>query len=134
MHTYLKESVEIMAPASRVWEYFTNPILSRALGGEYVSEWKTGSEIGWMSLEGEMYTKGHILEVEPARFLKHTLVDMEFPDQVLLTNTYTFDEDDGMTVLTGKASFTKPISDEEYEDAVAGWKNVFGAIKELVEL
>ncbi|MFN7160296.1 MAG: SRPBCC domain-containing protein [Candidatus Gracilibacteria bacterium] len=134
MHKYLKESIEIMAPASKVWEYFTNPKLSRALGGEYISEWKVGSEISWMSVEGEIYTKGKILEIEPSCFLKHTLVDMESPDQVLLINTYTFEEFDEITLLTGKAEFKKPIEDKEYEDAVAGWKDIFGAIKEIVEL
>lgn len=123
-----------MAPASKVWEYFTNPTLSRALGGEYVSDWKVGSEIAWKSLEGEIWTKGYILEMEPGIILRHTLIDMEYPDQIMLINTYTFEEDDGITLFTGKAEFKTPISDAEYDDATAGWKNLFGAIKELVEL
>lgn len=134
MHKTIKESIEIMASADAVWEYFTNPSLSRALGGEYVSTWEAGAEIGWMGLEGEMYTKGYILEIEPAVLLTHTLTDMEDTKRVLCTITYTFEEEDGITLFTGKAFFKEGLNDSEYEDAQKGWRENLEAIKELVEL
>jgi hypothetical protein len=43
---FVEKSIEINAPASKVWRIFTDPVLTRQMGGEYVSDWKAGSSFG----------------------------------------------------------------------------------------
>ena len=52
----IEKSVEINAPVSKVWRVFTDPVLTRQMGGEYVSEWEVGSSFSWKSLDGQILT------------------------------------------------------------------------------
>jgi hypothetical protein len=50
--TVIKQNITIHAPASKVWAMFNDPVLTRQMGGEYVSDWKEGSSLGWKGLNG----------------------------------------------------------------------------------
>jgi len=43
---FIEDSIEISAPVSKVRRVFTDPVLTRQMGGEYVSDWKVGSPFG----------------------------------------------------------------------------------------
>jgi uncharacterized protein YndB with AHSA1/START domain len=128
---FIEKSIEIRAPAGRVWRVFTDPVLTRQMGGEYISDWKTSSPLNWKSLDGRIITNGAILTMFPEKLLQHTL-----GDSVRATNsviTYEFRETDDVTVLRAREDFAQPITDEEYADAAEGWEAALRAVKETAE-
>ena len=127
----VQRSIEINAPASKVWQVFTDPVITRQMGGEYVSDWKVGSKFGWKAPDGKMLTNGTILQIEPEKLLKHNLLNPD--DTVISEITYELREQNGRTILHASENFTNSINDEEYADAVDGWDAALIALKELAE-
>jgi len=128
---FVERSIEINAPASKVWRVFTDPAITRQMGGEYVSDWKIGSTFGWKAPNGSMLTNGTILQIEPEKILKHDLLD---PDATIISViTYELREENGRTTLYATENFTNPINDKEYADAVDGWDAALMALKEVAE-
>ena len=127
----IQRSIEINATASKVWQVFTDPVITRQMGGEYVSDWKVGSTFGWKASDGKMLTNGTILEIEPEKLLKHNLLNPD--DTVISEITYELREQNGRTILHASENFTNPINDKEYADAVDGWDAALMALKEVAE-
>ena len=128
---FVERSIEINAPASKVWRVFTDPAITRQMGGEYVYDWKIGSTFGWKAPNGSMLTNGTILQIEPEKILKHDLLD---PDATIISViTYELREENGRTTLHASENFTNPINDKEYADAVDGWDAALMALKEVAE-
>ena len=127
----VQRSIEINVPAFRVWQVFTDPVITRQMGGEYVSEWKVGSTFGWKALDGKMLTNGTILQIEPEKLLKHNLLN---PDATVISVIrYELREQNGRTSLHASENFTNPINDKEYADAVDGWDAALTALKDVAE-
>ena len=128
---FVERSIEINAPASKVWRVFTDPAITRQMGGEYVSDWKIGSTFGWKAPDGRMLTNGTILQIEPEKILQHDLLD---PNATIISViTYELREENGRTTLHASEKFTNPIHDKEYADAVDGWDAALMALKEVAE-
>ena len=127
----VQRSIEINAAASKVWQVFTDPVITRQMGGEYVSDWKVGSTFGWKASDGKMLTNGTILQIEPERLLKHNLLNTD--DTVISEITYDLREQNGRTILHASENFTNLINDKEYANAVDGWDAALIALKELAE-
>src|SRR5688572_14163826 len=128
---FVERSIEINAPASKVWQVFTDPDMTRQIGGEYVSDWKVGSSFGWKGPDGKMVTNGTILKIEPAKLLQHNLLNSV--GSVNSVITYEFSEKNGVTTLYAREDFTQPVTDNEYADALEGWEAALLAVKELAE-
>jgi uncharacterized protein YndB with AHSA1/START domain len=128
---FIQRSIEINAAASKVWQVFTDPVITRQMGGEYVSDWKVGSTFGWKASDGKMLTNGIILEIEPEKLLKHNLLNPD--DTVISVITYDLREQNGRIILHASENFTNPINDKEYADAVDGWDAALMALKEVTE-
>jgi len=128
---FVEKSIEIDAPISKVWRVFTDPVLTRQMGGEYVSDWKVGSSFGWKGLDGKMITNGTILKIEPEKLLQHNLFNSVGSINSVIT--YEFDEKNHMTILHAREDFVKPISDKDYVDAAEGWDTALLAVKETAE-
>ena len=127
----VQRSIEINATASKVWQVFTDPVITRQMGGEYVSDWKLGSTFGWKAPDGKMLTNGTILQIEPEKLLKHNLLN---PDDTAISEIiYDLREQNGRTILHASENFTNPINDKEYMDTVDGWDAALIALKELAE-
>lgn len=127
----IEKSVEINAPISKVWRVFTDPALTRHMGGEYLSDWKVGSSFGWKAADGTMVTNGTILKIEPENFFQHTLFNtVGAIDSVI---TYEFGENGHGTILHAREHFSKPMTDKEYADAMAGWDAALLGVKEIAE-
>jgi uncharacterized protein YndB with AHSA1/START domain len=128
----IEKSIEIHAPASRVWQVFTDPTVTRQLGGEYISNWKVGSSFGWKGLNGTMLTHGTILQIQSEKLLQHHLFE---PDKssVLSSITYTFQEQNGHTTLLAQEEFTNPLTEKAFTEATEGWDVALQAIKEVAE-
>jgi uncharacterized protein YndB with AHSA1/START domain len=128
---FIEKSIEIKAPVSRVWRVFTDPALTRQMGGEYVSDWNVGSSFGWKGLDGKMITNGTIIKIEPEKLLQHNLFNSVGSINSVIT--YEFDEKHRVTTVHAREEFTKPITDEEYADAAEGWDAALLAVKETAE-
>ena len=128
---FVEKSIEINAPVSKVWQVFTNPAMTRQMGGEYVSDWKVGSGFGWKGPDGKMLTNGTILQIEPEKRLKHNLLN---PNSTVISEiTYELREENGRTVLYAREDFTHPVTEEEYSDAMDGWDVALAALKDVAE-
>ena len=79
----IKKSIEVQASPEKVWRVFTDPAVTRQMGGEYVTDWKAGSALGWKGGDGNMYTSGTILEIVPGKLLKHQLHSLSNKDVLL---------------------------------------------------
>ncbi|HZI25200.1 MAG TPA: SRPBCC domain-containing protein [Chryseolinea sp.] len=69
----ITQSIEINAPVNKVWRVFTDPKVTRQMGGEYVTDWKVGSAFGWKGSDGKMYTNCSILQIERKAFKTQSL-------------------------------------------------------------
>lgn len=130
---FIERSIAINASPASVWRVFTDPSLTQQIGGEYVSEWKVGSSFGWKGADGNMYTNGTILQIEPGRLLQHNLINPEDGHSILSEITYTLQDNNGSTTLTAREDLVYDMSGKEYEDAVEGWDAALQAVKELAE-
>ena len=124
-HKSLKKEIQINAPVLKVWQVFTDPEITREMGGEYVSDWFVGSSFGWKGLDGKMYTNGTVLALESQKLLTHSLVDEKGTESSVITYEFIevpFDESGGdQTILKAREVFTKPLSEKAYTDATEGW-------------
>jgi uncharacterized protein YndB with AHSA1/START domain len=145
---FVKSTITINAPASKVWDALVNPEQTKKymFGCETVSEWRPGSSLLWKGSyeEKEMiFVKGIVLEINPPDFLKYTVIDpnsgMEDIPENYLNVSYTLEEQDGKTTLTvlQDGFETAADGDKRYKDTYnngEGWNPILVEIKKLVEV
>jgi uncharacterized protein YndB with AHSA1/START domain len=132
-NTHIIKSISINAVPQVVWRVFTDPKLSRRLGGHYLSDWKKGSSLQWKGDDGKMYTYGIILEIEPEKLLKHNLLDKRTKSRVNSVITYRIESTNDQTVLHAEEELTFAMRDEDFDDALEGWDMVLESIKDIAE-
>lgn len=71
----IEKTIEINAPLDQVWRVFTDPDVTRQMGGYYETGWKMGSTFGWKGQDGNLHTKGILLDFLPRRLIKHSLFE-----------------------------------------------------------
>jgi len=132
---FLEKSVEIAKPAIDVWQAFVDPARSRAMGGEYVSEWEPGASIAWKDAEGRVLKRGRILKIEPAKLLKHNLTkEVDGVETMTSVVTYEFrGRQDGKTTLSARESFAEAQDAKAFADASAAWDAALAKLKDAVE-
>jgi uncharacterized protein YndB with AHSA1/START domain len=132
-------SVEIAAPAARVWEALMTPELIRRwfFGVDTETDWRPGGPIVHRGeYQGRPYEdRGTILEVEPRRRLVHTHWSpvSGLPDEPehYQEVTWTLSERDGATEL--RVSETNLPSEDARAVSEQGWGAALGALKDLLE-
>lgn len=129
----IEQSVHINASPEKVWRVFIEPEVTRQMGGEYVSDWKTDSFIGWKGKNGALYTHGKILDIRPEELLKHQLFDGKEAKTVLSVITYTFENNEGNTVLRGTEELSKPLDESERQGVLSAWESALNAVKRIAE-
>lgn len=129
--TFLETSIQIHAPVTKVWRVFADPMLTRQMGGEYVTDWKVGDPFSFKKTNGEEVTAGVLLKYEPEKLLQHTVRSAIRTTDATLT--YEFSEQDGITTLKGREEFEESITDEEHADSLEGWKAALNMVKEIAE-
>src|SRR5688572_4951929 len=112
----IQKTIKINTPVSKVWKVFTEPAVTQKMGGEYVTDWKVGSSLGWKGKDGKMYTNGTILEIEKEKVIKHNLFDDQ-KQKVLSVITYRFVKDDHQTILHAQEELNYETTDEQYQDS-----------------
>jgi uncharacterized protein YndB with AHSA1/START domain len=143
----VKNSIEINAPASSVWDALTNPEQTKKymFGCETVSDWKPGSDLLWKgTYEGKemVFVKGKIVDIQPGKFLAYTTIDpnstIEDAPENYLTVTYELSRVNDQTLLTVTQGDYSKVADGEkrYKEASnngEGWNPILVEIKKLVE-
>ncbi len=137
-HSAIELTIKIEAAPARVWGVFTNPALTKQLGGEYVTNWQVGGTIGWKDEGGVLRTRGEILELEPEKRFTHSLLmpvtpDEHTPSTLHSTITYRLSAFAGYTKLSARETFPSPLTDAAYADAEQGWRNALQVLKLLAE-
>jgi len=97
----IEKSITINAPVETVWRVFTDPVITAQMGGKYVTDWKIGSDFGWVGNDGIAYTRGALLDLKEHELIEHDLFDAEDTGEVTSVITYRFTEQGDKTVLSG---------------------------------
>jgi uncharacterized protein YndB with AHSA1/START domain len=132
-------STTINAPASKVWEALTNPVIVKKylFGTDVLSDWKVGSPILYRGeWEGKPFEdKGEIREIEREKRLVSThwspLSGVPDLPENYHTVTYLLSERDGKTEVTILQD--NNATEEEKAHSEENWKTVLGGMKKLLE-
>ena len=131
--SFIEKSIEIKTTPKLLWQVFTDPSITRRMGGEYLTDWKVGSSISWKATDGNVYTNGIILELEPEKIFKHSLFNLDDKENILSVITYKFQDNNESTTLFGREDFSIQMTDNQYEDASEGWSFALNILKETAE-
>jgi uncharacterized protein YndB with AHSA1/START domain len=143
----VKNSIDIRAHAENVWDALVNPEQTKKymFGCEAISEWKIGSPLIWKgSYEGKemVFVKGSILDIQPNKLLKYTIIDPNsaMPDipENYLNVTYQLLDNNGKTNLTVVQDGFESAAEGEkrYKEVYnngEGWNPILIQIKQLAE-
>lgn len=135
----LKTSIEIKAPAAKVWQALTDRSIVKQyfFGTDVKSDWKKGSTITWEGeWEGKSYKDtGTVLDIDPGRMIKYdywsSMSGTENIPENYVDVTYELSENNGKTTLT--ITQEKIKSEESKNHSEQNWQGVFGKMKEMVE-
>ena len=148
MSLFIKNSITINAPVSKVWDALVNPEQTKKymFGCEALSDWRVGSPLLWKGqYEGKemIFVKGNVVEIKPERFLAYTVIDpnstIEDIPENYLTITYELTAENGKTHFKVTQGDYSKVGDGEqrYKDSYnngEGWNPILVEIKKLVEL
>lgn len=134
----ISESINIHAPASKVWTAITDKaqIKTYFFGTDVDSDWKKGSPVTWSGeWEGKRYEeKGEVLDVEKDKILSFTYLSSgkaDVPENYAVI-VYKL-EGNG----NGQTQFTVTQSNFENQEACdhskENWKNVLAGLKKVAE-
>jgi uncharacterized protein YndB with AHSA1/START domain len=143
----VQNSIIINASPAKVWDALVNPEQTKKymFGCETVSDWKAGGTLLWKgSYEGKemVFVKGTILDIQPNKLLKYTVIDpnVSMPDipENYLNVTYELSEYEGQTKLVVSQDGFEGAADGEkrYKDVEnngEGWTPILIEIKKVVE-
>lgn len=132
-------SVTIKAPASKVWEALTNPVMIQQylFGTQVTTDWQVGSPITYRGeWQGKAYEdKGMILQVEPERLLVSTywssLSGVADTSANYNTVRYELSSVVGGTRLTITQDNNATQADADH--SAQNWNMVLKGIKKLLE-
>ena len=135
-----ESTVEIQAPARKVWAALTRPALVRQwqYGSDLQTSWEVGTPIVFRNeWNGQVFEqKGTVLEFSPESRVRYSLFFpqpglQDIPENYFFM-TYELAESGGVTTLLVRQEDPRPSSGEESSSGDEG-PNVLSALKELVE-
>lgn len=144
---FVKSTININAPASKVWNALTNPDETKKymFGCEAISDWEIGSQLIWKAeYEGKetVFVKGEIIDLQVGKRLAYTTIDpnsdIDDTSENYLTVTYELFAENGVTTLNVTQGDYSTVADgrRRYEEAYnngEGWNPILANIKKLVE-
>ncbi len=135
-----KSTIQINAPASKVWEALVDPALIKQylFGTEVTTDWKVGSPITYKGVwEGRPYEdKGTILQIEPQKRLVSTYWSAfsGLPDSPEHYQTVDYElNPNGGTHTTLTITQDNIKSEEEVPRFEQNWNTTLAALKKVVE-
>jgi len=129
----IQKTITITATPHAVWRVFTDPEVTKLMGGHYVSTWKAGESLQWKDADGQMNSYGIILELEPDKLLKHSLYDMKTKSRVTSFITYRFEDMGKYTILHAEEELTFDMREDQFDEALEGWDLALDTVKEIAE-
>lgn len=143
----VQNTITINSPVANVWDALVNPEKTKIymFGCETVSDWNVGSDLLWRGdYEGKemVFVKGTILDIEPEKMLKYTVIDpfAAYPDipENHLNVSYQLSAKGVHTILTvcQDGFETAAEGEKRYKDVYnngEGWNPILVEIKKLVE-
>ena len=144
----VKSTIIIQASAGKVWDALTNPAQTKKymFGCEALSDWKVGSPLLWKgNFNGVelVAVKGHILKIQPGKYLAYTAIDPNNPSvpdlpENYLTVTCDLSEEGGHTTLIVTQGDYSTVADgaNRYKHTVdgGGWDPILVEIKKIAEV
>jgi len=81
---FVEKTIEINAPASKVWDVLTSPEYISEWAPEFAgsaefpieSDWKPSSRVLWKDQDSNVIVEGNVTAVEPNSFLRFTVFDV----------------------------------------------------------
>lgn len=147
MPLFAEQTIQINAPAEKVWRALTDKELSKEWvpafgmqGGYIESDWKDGSEVMWKDRDGKTQVNGKLFKHEPYNHLHFGVRDTSDPTATEQTEEdgifYTLSEKDGVTTLHIKqGDFERdPAWVQYYEPTMRVWEKVLPIVKRLAEM
>ncbi len=135
----LKKTIQVNAPASKVWNTLTNPDLIKEwlFGTKVISEWKVGSSILFTgNWEGTDYAdKGTILKFDPEKIFQYNYWSgfSGLPDSPENYSVITFESTTtgNTTILTlTQSNFA---TETGYEHSDKNWDATLELMKNIIE-
>jgi uncharacterized protein YndB with AHSA1/START domain len=145
---FVDKTIEINAPASKVWESLTEReytdqwALEFSSGGPYFhleSTWQLGSPVFWKGQDGTVIVEGDVTAHEQNKLLRFTVFDVRSEERLTVTEedgiTFKLSEENGKTTLRIlQGDFSAMTDGEKYRDSSADiWDKVLPKVKELTE-
>ncbi len=137
---FVEKSIEINAPASKVWEVLTKPDLIKEWVKEWwpdfvtlESDWKLGSPMHWKIATGAIAAEGKITAIKPCSLLSFSFKGGA-PKPV--NETFRLEEQGGRTMfMVSIGDFgDDPTMESYFLKATENWDRYFlPRIKELAE-
>ncbi|MDB5157801.1 MAG: hypothetical protein JWR50_2508 [Mucilaginibacter sp.] len=135
----LKTSIDIKAPAAKVWKALTDAEIVKKyfFGTDQRSDWKVGSDITWTGeWEGKTYQDhGKILEITPGTYVKYSywssMSGTEDKPENYQNVSYKLTEQDGVTNLEIGQDNIK--TEEAKGHSEQNWQHIFGKMRDMVE-
>lgn len=140
-------SIAINAAAAKVWDVLVNPLQTQKymFGCRAISDWKVGCPLVWKaSHEGRemVFVKGFILEIEPGKLLKYSVIDpnasyADVPENYLNVTYELVPEEDKIILIVNQNGFENAAEGEKrYKETYnngEGWNPILEQIKKIVE-
>ncbi len=143
---FVDKTIEINAPASKVWDMLTNrehtsqwaPEFSGGAPFHIESDWKPDSAVLWKDQGGNVIVEGNVTALEPNKFLRFTVFDVRGEKPPVTEEdgiTYELTEHTGKTTLRLlQGDFSAMPEGEKYHRLSAEvWDRVLPKIKALAE-
>jgi uncharacterized protein YndB with AHSA1/START domain len=144
---FVDQSIEISAPASKVWQVLTLRKHTAQWAPEFVndssqfsieSDWKLGSAVLWKGQDDNVVVEGNVTALVPNEILRFTVFDVRSERQPVSEEdgiTYRLSEQNGKTTLQVlQGDFSAMPEGAKYRDlSTEVWKRVLPKVKALAE-
>jgi uncharacterized protein YndB with AHSA1/START domain len=143
---FVDKTIEINAPASRVWDVLTQREYTDVWAPEFAggaefhieSDWRVGSPVLWKGQDGSVIVEGNVTALEPNTFLRFTVFDVRGEKPPITEEdgiTYELTERGGKTTFRLlQGDFSVMTDGEKYHRLSAEvWDRVLLKVEELAE-
>jgi uncharacterized protein YndB with AHSA1/START domain len=144
---FVSKTIEINAPAAKVWEVLTKReytdrwVLEFSSGGPQFhieSDWKLNSPVLWKGQDGNVIVEGNVTALQPNELLRFTVFDTrseKVPVKEEDGITYRLSEKNGRTTFhLRQGDFSAMPEGAKYRHMSADiWDRVLPKVKELAE-